>query len=821
MKNFNCMNKTIGLIVILLLKPMLSSAQESTITGVIYSDGNPVSFVNIGLLHTNKGAVSNNRGEFKIKNVPAGSYTLSASHIGYDHFETNLAAVPNKDLNVVIELKKNISGLDELVVTGVTKTTKARENPISVKSITPAQIQQTPAANIMDVLAKNTPGLDVVKTGPNISKPFIRGLGYNRVLTLYDGIRQEGQQWGDEHGMEIDAYNIERAEIIKGPASLMYGSDALAGVVSFFPAVPTFIDGKIKGRVISEYQANNGLIGNGLNLGYNNGKFLLGLRGSYRLAKNYQNPKDGRVYLTNFNESNLSAIAGIQTKSGYTHLNLTFYDNSQAIPDGSRDSLSGKFTKQIYEEELDDNNIRPIVSDRELNSYRIPDLSQHIRHYRIYTNSFYAAGNGDISLTLGLQQNLRTEYDHPTAPDLPAMNIKLNTLNYGIRYNAPSFAGIETALGINGMLQKNKNLEATDFPIPDYNLSDGGMYTHLKWNSRQLTISGGVRYDIRHLHWYSFYITNNPLTGFDTKTSQHTAGATLQFEDTRKTFNDISASLGMTYKFSKQVSIKANLGRAFRAPNITELASNGLDPGARIIYLGDKSFKPEFSTQKDIGFLFRYHSFSADLSFFNNSIDNFIYLSAVAGTNGKPLTDAQGNRTYRYMQSKAQLYGSEIWLALHPEILPGLRADNSLSVVYGFNRNHAFKGHGTNGEYLPLIPPLQLSSTLSYEIKPDNSKWLQKIIPKAGIEHNNRQTRYLGLNGSESETAGYTLVNAGIRFTIKYSTNNTFDIHLQIDNLFNKSYQNHLSRLKYFEEYEGKGIYNMGRNTILRITMPI
>src|SRR5690606_6436600 len=148
--------------------------------------------------------------------------------------------------------------------------------------------------NIIDVLVKNVPGIKAVKTGPNISKPFIHGLGYNRVLTLYDGIRQEGQQYGDEHGIEIDDYNIEQAEVIKGPASLLYGSDAIAGVISLFPYIPKSNDGKLHGKYTSEYQTNNNLIGNGLRLDYSDEKWLFALNGSYRMAKNYRNPIDGR-----------------------------------------------------------------------------------------------------------------------------------------------------------------------------------------------------------------------------------------------------------------------------------------------------------------------------------------------------------------------------------------------------------------------------------------------------------------------------------------------------------------------------------------------
>src|SRR5690606_22833268 len=162
--------------------------------------------------------------------------------------------------------------------------------------------------------------------------------------------------------------------------------------ISLFPYIPKSNDGKLHGKYTSEYQTNNNLIGNGLRLDYSDEKWLFALNGSYRMAKNYRNPIDGRVYLTNYNVTNLSALAGYKTKKGYTHLNFTLYDNHQAIPDGSRDSISRKFTKQVLDDDDDILN-RPIVSDKELNSYKIPVLAQHIQHYRAYLHSFYEVGN--------------------------------------------------------------------------------------------------------------------------------------------------------------------------------------------------------------------------------------------------------------------------------------------------------------------------------------------------------------------------------------------------------------------------------------------
>jgi len=801
-----------------------ANAQTASITGKIVSDGKPLAFAIVGIIRTGFGATTDSSGFYIIKNIPQGNYLLRASSIGFHDFEKQITIKSGENILLNITLTANTSTLNEVVVTGVSRATLIRENPISIISISPKAIQQTNESNIIDVLVKNAPGLTAVKTGPNISKPFIRGLGYNRVLTLYDGIRQEGQQWGDEHGIEVDAYDIDKAEVIKGPASLMYGSDALAGVVSLFPFIPNNNDGKLHGKLTSEYQTNNNLIGNGLRLDYSNEHFLFTVRGSYRIAKNYRNPIDGRVYNTNFDEKNLSALIGYKSNKGFSHFNVTLYDNLQGIPDGSRDSLTRKFTKQIYEGGNDDIKTRPVVSDAELNSYQLSPLHQHIQHYRIYTHNFYQIGNGDIDFLFALQQNIRREYNHPTMPEQAGMYVRLNTLNYGLRYNAPKFANIEISIGINGLLQNNKSLNATEFPIPDYNLYDGGMYAYAKWKYNKWSVSGGIRYDVRQVQWNDFYVKTNAATGFDEHAISDISNAVLQFLAYKKTFQGMSASLGLTFQATKQISIKANVGRGYRAPNITEMGSNGLDPGAHIIYLGNRNFNPEFSLQEDIGASVRFKNVSADVSVFNNNIQNYIYFTMLVDANGNPITDAQGNKTYQYQQASAQLYGAELWFSIHPEKWSGYSFDNSIAIVYGFNRKIDYKNKGISGEYLPLIPPLKWLSSISNKFQL-NTKYFASLTPKIELEFAATQNRYLGLNNTETTTPAYALFNCGTSAEIKYSKTQTLQLQFQVNNLFNKAYQSNLSRLKYFEYYDQSpnghlGMYNMGRNICLKIILP-
>ncbi|CAN5256444.1 TonB-dependent receptor [soil metagenome] len=815
-----------ALIPVLLFSIAISTqGQTRIITGTVKESEtrDPASFCHITLLNSVLGTSSDIYGKFKIE-IPAeySSPKFLVTHLGYKNDTIIITANKN---DYLIYLQSTQQTLDEVVITGLSRATIIRENPVSISLVSSRTIERTIESNIIDVLAQNVPGLNAVKTGPNISKPFIRGLGYNRVLTLYDGVRQEGQQWGDEHGIEVDAYNIEKAEVIKGPASLMFGSDALAGVVSLFPFAPKERDGVIRGRFISEYQGNNGLFGNGVKIGSANEHWQWSLSGSYRLARNYTNSVDGRVYNTGYDEKNAAGSVGYKSDKGSINLHFTLYDNIQGIPDGSRDSLTRKFTKQVSEGADDDVKNRPTVTDDELNSYTPSPLHQNIQHYRVYLNSQYEIGKGDVTVLLGFQQNRRREYTHPTQPRLAGLNIQLNTLNYGIRYNAPQISNFELSFGANGMYQSNKNGDATDFPIPDFSLLDIGTYGYAKWSQKKWTISGGVRYDTRNVKGDDFYVGNNPSTGFSHQVFLPDATpAELQFPALKQSFNGISLSLGSTYQINEKFSLKFNIARGYRAPSIPEIASNGLDPGAHIVYIGNRNFVPEFSFQQDLAVTGTFDDFNASLSVFNNFVQDYIYLSQVVDAQGNPIEILQGNKTFQYQQGSAQLYGMEASLEVKPRGVRGLTMSSNMSMVIGSNTKKEFENKGVDGQYLPFIPPIRILTSISQEIK-TRSKVFTVLNAKVDVDYSATQNRFLALYSTETKTPGYTLVNASIGADVHYSKKVMTQIQFQVNNMFDVAYQSNLSRLKYFEYYNQSpngqlGIYSMGRNFCVKISIP-
>ena len=815
------------LLLLLCWLPQLAAAQAIEITGTV-RDGQrqPVPFASVGVVGTTLGATADASGRFELRGVPAGPQRLRASAVGFAPAERRVTATA-EPLTVDFALAAAPADLGEVVVTGVSRATELRRSPVPIATLGRREITLNANTNVIDAAVRGIPGLSAVTTGPNVSKPFIRGLGYNRVLTLYNGLRQEGQQWGDEHGVEVDGYDIERVEVVKGPASLLYGSDAVAGVVNLLPALPDGPDGRLRGEVLNEYQSNNGLIGNSVGLNYQRRGLQTSFRASHRMARDYRNAVDGAVYNTGFRELTLTGMLGLSKAWGSTHAYLTLYDNRQEIPDGSRDSLSRRFTRQVLESGLDDIKNRPVVGEEELDSYAISSLHQRIRHYRVFTKTQVHLGGGELHLLLGAQQNRREEFNHPTAPSQAGLALQLTTYTYDVRYHLPAWQGVQISVGSNGMGQRNRHQQATDFPIPNYDLFDAGGFVLLKKPLGPLELSGGLRYDTRLVRWSDFYVAPNPATGFDGAATADAAGATLQFPALRQWYRGVSASVGGSWLATGQLTLRANLARGYRAPNIPEIGSNGLDPGAHIVYLGNRDFRPEFSWQQDVGTLWHQPTLDVSVELFHNYVQNFIYQARLQDAAGQPVILVPGNTTYQFQQAAARLYGLEASLSWRPAALPWLASTSSAAFVNGENADAArLDRDGPAARYLPLLPPLRARTELRATLPARAGRRLTATYFRASLDASARQNRFLALDNSETATAGYALVGVGAGTTLASRAGRAVaQLVVQVDNVFDTAYQAHLNRLKYFEYYAASptgrmGIYNPGRNVAVKVVVP-
>ncbi len=796
-----------------------SNKKEASLSGLVTDKktGLPMAGTTVYIPDLKIGAVADSSGEYQFKSLPQGTYLFEIRFVGYKTISKNIIIKSGTREN--FELSDNPVEEAVVVVTGLSKATQIKRSPIPIVSVNHDFIVKNMSTNIIDAIAK-VPGVNALTTGPNVSKPFIRGLGSNRILTLYDGVRQEGQQWGDEHGIEVDQYGVEKIEVIKGPASLSYGSDALAGVVNLIPYQPA-PEGKINGSLMTEYQSNNGLVGaSGMLSGTKNGFEWMG-RLSHKTATNYQNKIDGRVYNTGYKETDFSLSLGLHKKWGYSHIGFEMYDDLQEIPDGSRDSATRQFTQQITEADT----VRPIVSPSALRSYRISDLHQHVQHLRLYVANNFTVGSGRLGVNFGFQQSVRREFSHPVLISIPGLYLQLNTLSYDFKYYFPEHNGWNFSTGINGMLQNNTVTKGTDFIIPDYKQFDIGPFALLKKTAGKWDIAAGIRYDSRSFTNAGLYTKVNSVTGFDMPVNgPDTMGAAHPFPDHSFHFTGLSGSVGATYNFNEKFSLKANISRGFRAPNILEISANGVHPGTNIYQIGNNDFKPEFSLQEDIGFAYSSRYAVITVGIFNNSISNYIFNQRLLRSNGTDSVLVAGNQTYKFQQGNANLYGGEISVDIHP--IKSLHFENSVSAVYGSNKSVDAKQLSDSNRYLPFIPPLHAISELRYDFDAKQQHIVNGFL-KLQATFYARQNRVYLTDNTETATAGYTLINAGFGAAVTNKKNKTIlNLYFFGNNLFDVAYQDHLSRLKYFEPYPTdprghSGIYNMGRNFGVKLDIPL
>lgn len=698
--------------------------------------------------------------------------------------------------------------INELTVTGVTGDTKLKHATTPVSIVSPQVLRATASTNIIDVIA-HQPGVSQLTTGGGISKPIIRGLGYNRVVVMSEGVRQEGQQWGDEHGVEVDGSSVNSVEILKGPASLMYGSDAMAGVV-ILHAQPTLAEGELRGNVSTEYQTNNGLFAYNLSLAGNQQGFVWDARFSNKMAHAYKNKYDGYVPGSQFRELAGRLMLGFNKQWGHSRLVWTGYHLTPSIIEGERDPETGEL-------ECSTDNVKTY-------SKALP--FQQVKHYKVVWDNSLNLSSGYLNAIIGYQQNRRQEFEE--SMDEYGIFMKLHTLTYDVRYLTNEFSGWKLSTGIGGMYQQSDN-KGEEFLIPDGWLFDIGLHaTATKRIGDRWTLSGGVRYDHRRLKTSPF-----PSEEDDAQiTNQMGLGDAIS-----RRFDAFTGSIGAVCNINEHFNLRLNLARGFRTPNMSELASNGIHEGSVRYEIGDRQLKAEYSLQADLGLDFTSRIVSAQLALFANRINNYIF------THRLPVEMKEGYLTYAYTQGDARLLGFEAGVDFHP--IHSVHFSNSFSYVDAQLMNAT-----PDTKYLPFTPAPCWTSDLKWELLHHSHSTISHhhhhpasqghILPSPqreglGVGLNNlylavgfdcfmKQTHIYSADNTETVTPGYALLSLSAGSDIQLKGKKVAELHVTADNLLNRAYQNHLSRLKYTDENVvtgRRGVYNMGRNITFKLVVPI
>lgn len=711
-------------------------AQNSISGKVTDSKNNPLKGVSVYTSELHKSTITDENGNFALAQLPNGNVTLTFSSIGFATQNKTITKVQDiQRLEIVLE--ETAFEMDEVIVS--TPFSKLQsQNVMKVDRESIKSMQEKGSATLIEGLA-TIPGVSQVSTGTSIGKPVIRGLSGNRVLVYTQGIRLENQQFGGEHGLGLNDAGVESVEVIKGPASLLYGSDALGGVLFFNPekfALANTFQGDFGQRLFSNTLGSSTTLG--LKSSTNNWKYLI--RGAYNTQSDYKIPNGDRVTNTRFQEMDFKAGIGYSNAKFSSVLRYNYNNLDLGIPEeGIADQTTTKKTS-------------------------FPKQGVYNNLFSLNNTLFFSDSKLDVNF--GYIQNDRSEFEDS---DVAVLHMVLNTFDYNVKYYLPSWGKLKTIVGVQGMAQENTNL-AEEFLIPNAKTNDFGFFGTGIYDWGVNSLQAGLRFDYRHL----------------ISEEKGIVGEEGYFEALDKTYDSFNVSLGYKTSFSKTLTFRLNTATGFKAPTLAELSSNGVHEGTFRYEVGNANLNTEQNLQTDLDLEYKISHFEFSLSAFYNHINDYIYASPT----GAEIDEFQ---VYDYIQNNANLFGGEIVLHFHPHPLDWLHFETSFETVTGKLQE---------GGYLPQIPANNWENTLKTDFV--IGKWLEEGFATLNVSTTFSQDKVSGFDLSSDD---YTLLNMGFGGKVKLGKA-TFDVNLNGNNLLDKTYIPHLSRLA------SDGIPNLGRNFI-------
>jgi len=744
------------------------------------------------------GTITNKEGVYKI-NLPKGSHVAEVSYIGYATQVSTITIDKASVFNFILQATVIESG--DVMVTSFLRATSSKRTPTPVTIIKKEELFRGVSTNLIDALSK-VPGVTQVATGPAISKPIIRGLGYNRVAVMHDGVRQEGQQWGDEHGVEIDEYSVQRTEVLKVPASLIYGSDALAGVINIISNAPVAA-GVTKGNVFTNYQTNNGLFGRHIDIASNKNGLFWGVNTSMKDAGDYHNKYDGAVFNSRFNEKSGSAYIGVDKKWGSTQFTYSNFYQNLGVVEGERDE-TGAFIQTLGS-----------------TGKSMPAIPmQKIQHTKYTLDNTIKIGADRLKAIVGLQRNQRMEFGSEDNLKERELYFDLQTINYALQYLIAEKNNWKNTFGINGMQQTNTN-KGLDALIPNYTSNEIGGFYFTQYRTPKTQWSGGLRMDQKQMMFI------DPATD-PNRCPEGMACIALYRPpvETKKIFNNVSGAIGVAHDINESTTIKFNIARGFRAPNLAELASYGAHEGTNRFEYGNTALKSEKSLQFDAGIEWSNEHLSVAGNLFYNSVQDYIFYQKLSGVNGADSIiheiDHDGHEkelyAFAFKQSDAHLYGAEFNIDIHPHPLDWLHIENSVSLIKA-QFNQPIDG----SKNLPGIPSARWLTEVRFDLF-KKSNQIRNSSFSIQVDNTFAQNHAFTGYNTETNTPAYHLINLGYNTNIMRKQKVLFQVSLIAQNLMDVAYQNHLSRLKYTAENMATGrmgVFNMGRNFSIKVNVPL
>ncbi|HSY77648.1 MAG TPA: TonB-dependent receptor, partial [Bacteroidia bacterium] len=458
------MKSVITIISTMLLFVNVAISQSVTGTVVDSSGGQGIPGAIVYFPELKLGTTTDAQGNFKMTSMPNGTYEMEVKILGYATLTQQVSIKDNETCTCNCKMGTSCCSANEVVITALGNITNSQRSPEPVTLVTHDMLLQNSSSTIIDAISTQ-PGVNMTTEGPGTTKPQINGLGFDRVLVLTDGLRQEDFQWGDDHGILIDPYSIYDAEIIRGPASLQYGASAEAGVINF-KTQPFAENGTVQGSVLTEYQTNNGYIGNSENIGGNNNGFVWNLRVSSEETHAYWNPKDGYVWGTAWQQENARLTLGLNKSWGYTRLSFSALHRRIQVPGGNRDS-SGRFEFKVPQ----NGQIYPTMSN--FLSYD-PSIAgdKILDEYQAWWQNSINVGTGRIGFDIGFTESKHYDIDTGT---IGRTNFAVCDIPYSLKYQlAGENTGLKFTTGVNGTYEFENNIDPppapyiSNYQIPNY-----------------------------------------------------------------------------------------------------------------------------------------------------------------------------------------------------------------------------------------------------------------------------------------------------------------------------------------------------------------
>jgi iron complex outermembrane recepter protein len=746
---------------------------QNTLNGKITSKNTneKLSGASVYVPELNKGTSANANGEYSISGFGKGDFKIQVSFMGY---QTKIETVSFSGNNISRDIQLEVESieLNEVVISGAF-TTSQDESPQEIDVIKKSEMQQTGASTVMEVLT-TVPGVNAITTGQYVSRPVIRGMSGNRILTVVDGVRFETQQWDDEHGIGVNEVGMDRIEIIKGPASLLYGSEAMGGVVHFIEEQPAAI-GHTIGNFNASISSNNLALFGGLDVKGATDKYNWSINTIGKMLPDYYfSGYDFRAPNTRLNEFGGRGNFGINRKWGSTSLTYQFNQAYYGILDG----------KDIVKNP-DGSIVNKDTAEADMFPSEIEAPYHSVMDNKISSKTILLAGASRFHITLGYQNNHRAEYeDNGTKEGYNYVDMTLQSATYDLKWYVPTWKRFSTIIGVQGMYQTNSNSsEAKTVLVPDATINDMGFVALTKFNLKRFNLTAGVRYDSR-----------------DLSTVGIVRDSTINMPGLSRSYGNVSGSIGANYNIEDRFLIRANFSTGYRTPNLNELMSDGVKLESQHYEIGNINFVKEQNNEIDVSANFNSKHFSIEIAGYLNNITNYIY---IAPTGDSVISNLSGSKVpeYKYQQANAQVSGGEAGIDIHPSVISWAHLEVKGSTLTAIRT--------ADKSYLPMMPADKIYSTLIFNFK--EYKNFKNVFIRIGTVTTFDQNK---VAANEQNTPGYTLLNASIGATRKIWKFNKIDIILAVNNALDKVYMDHMSRLRTW------GISNPGRNIVLSLNIP-